>query len=185
MTHKDSRSYSFLQQALQLMPLLCFLLVSGCSSPSPRSCSSQPVSLQWHWVCDSINQAVTQISSDDGLTYHGRPVCLDQSAVLTSQSFESITDDSHDGVLSVTVSLTPKAAKAFRQTTGSNIGRVLATVLIQPVASEDLGHSTGSTCDDQTIVLNLSIVHSALGGELTLTGWQSHQQIQRVIDSTK
>ena len=183
--HKDSRSYSFLQQALQLMSLLCFLLVSGCLSPSPRSCSSQPVSLQWHWVCDSTDQAATQISSDDGLTYHGRPVCLEQPAVLSSQSFESITDDSHDGVLAATVLLTPKAAKAFRQKTGSNIGRVLSAVLIEPVASEDLGHSTGSTCDDQTIILNLSTVHSALGGELILTGWQSHQQIQRVTDSTK
>ena len=166
--------------------VLCCLITSSCSSPSPKACSSQPTSLQFHWVCDAHYHTSTHMTNDDNLTYQGRPVCLIQPPVLTSQSFKSISDTSHDGILSATITLTDDTAQTLGKSTASHIGHVLAIVLKAPTSSKHPGHASDSACVFHTIVLNLITVHTPLDNtKLIILGWQSHTQIQQLIGSVK
>ena len=166
--------------------VLCCLIASSCSSRPPEACSSQPTSLQFHWLCDPNDHTSMHIKNASDLTYQGRSLCLVTPPVLTSQSFKTINDTSHDGILSATITLTDKTAQTLGKSTVAHIGQVLAIVLKAPTSSKHLGHASDSACVFHTIVLNLITVHTPLDNtKLIILGWQSHTQIQQLIDSIK
>lgn len=162
----------------------CFFVLSGCSSPSSNACSTSNTSLEFFWVCEPTQYDSINVKHQE-LTYNGKPVCLIQPPVLTSQSFTAISDKSEGDMLSAEVTLSDEANKAFRKSTSMAKGRQLAMVLKSSAKTDTSGLSTQPSCKHQTTILNVATVQSELGSKLLLVGWQSQQQIKQLIASVK
>ena len=162
----------------------CFFILSGCSSQSSNACPTSNTSLEFFWVCEPSQLDSINVKHQD-LTYNGKPVCLIQPPVLTSQSFIAINDKSEGDMLSAEVTLSDEANKVFRKRTSMAKGRPLAMVLKSSAKTEVSGLSTQPSCKYQTTILNIATVQSELGSKLLLGGWQSQQQIKQLIASVK
>ncbi|HAG61484.1 MAG: hypothetical protein CMF55_06440 [Legionellales bacterium] len=119
------------------------------------------------------------------LTYDGKPVCLIQPPMLTSQSFIVMTDESDDDKLLAVVTLTDEATKVFRKSTSMAKGQQLAIILKSSAKSKNSGWLTQTSCKDETTILNIVTVRTELGVILQIVGWQSQQKIQQLIASIK
>ena len=176
-------TYSY-KYFLSIVLLSCFFILSGCSSPSSDSCPTSKTSLEFYWVCTPSQSGSSNVNHHE-LTYDGKPVCLVQPPVLTSQSFIAMTDESDDNKLLAVVTLNDEATKAFRKSTSMATGQPLAMILKSPAKSKNSGWLIQTSCINETTILNIVTVQAELGGRLEIVGWQSQQQIQQLIASIK
>ncbi len=111
--------------------------------------------------------------------HHGRPVLLENFAVLKGDSITYASATMRDGRPAVTIRLGGGGENRFNQITGANIGRPLAVVYVESKQRTDMVQGKAVLRRYQhEKVINIATIQSALGTQFEITGIGSRKEAE-------